>query len=274
MNRLGLRIHQSLQSPQPAPIGRRPRAGALAVGVALLVALAGCGSDADQDTNGDASAEATEDPDTYTLANREQFLASGPDCDAMTTWFSYNPRDEDLPTIGRHIEECGTIPEAHANNGYVMLELREEIFEAAEADSPTRGDLHKALAAEACTAMGNGERSPYQVAYDVDVDGGTPDDTAAVLELAAETCTDHAGDLLVFTTDNLLQAGEDLTAFAGERWPGGIAGTPELVAMAQMVCTNTTDPFEVEMTDSLIETGLATGAATEFRTYVENNMCA
>lgn len=214
-----------------------------------------------------------EDPDTYTVANREQFLASGPDCEAMTAWFTHNPRDEDLPTIGRHVEECGTIPEAHADNGYVMLELREEIFQAAEIGSPTRGDLHKALAAEACTTMDAGERSPYQVALDVDVDGGTPEDTAAVLELAAETCADHAGDLLAFKTDDLIQSAEDLTAFADERWPDALAGTPELMALAQMVCVSTDEPFEVEATDSIIEAGVADGAADEFRSHVDDTMC-
>lgn len=252
--------------------GRRAGAFVAAVGAALLLTLSGCASDAEE-KGSDAGNVQAEDPDTYTLANREQFLASGPDCEAMTTWFTHNPRDEDLPTIGRHIEECGTIPEAHADNGYVMLELREEIFGAAEMGSPTRGDLHKALAAEACTNMDAGERSPYQVALDVDVDGGTPEDTAAVLELAAETCPDHAGDLLAFKTDDLVQAAEDLTAFADERWPGALAGTPELMALAQMVCVGTDEPFEVEASDSLIETSLADGAAEEFRSHVENTMC-
>lgn len=237
-----------------------------------MLALTGCGG-SEEPEDAAAAQKPSEDPETYTVANREQFLASGPDCDALTTWFTHNPRDEDLPTIGRHVEECGTIPEAHADNGYVMLELRKEIFDSAELGSATRTDLHKALAAEACTNFGNGERSPYQVAADVDVEGGTADDTTAILDLAAETCTEHAEDLLAFKPVDLVQAGDELTAFAAKRWPDGIAGTPELVALAQMVCVGSDDAFDVDATDMIIETGLESGAAAEFRRHVTTTMC-
>src|SRR5690606_16962192 len=179
--------------------------------------------------------EASVDPETFTIANREQFLAADPSCDALTTWFDHNPRDQDLPTIARHIEQCGTVPEAHANNAWLLLELREEIFDAAPAGSPARGTLHDALAAETCTNFDNGELSPYQVASDVDAAGGTVDDTTAILDIAADLCTAHAEHLQVFKPIDLVVAGEELTAFANQRWPEGIAGTPELIGLAQTV---------------------------------------
>lgn len=242
--------------------------------MALILAVSGCGGDADgQGATGEQSVSPTVDPDAYKIANREQFLATGPDCDAMTAWFTHNPRDENLDTIGRHVEECGTIPEAFADNGYVLLELRSQIFESTSAGDEDRQNLHRALAAEACTTFDEGSLSPYGVAQDIDIEGGTAEDTSAVLALAASTCTEHAADLQVFKDTDLIQAAEELTAYVDDQWPDALADTNVLVGLAQMVCKGDSDPFEQEVSDSLIESGVAEGAAEDFRAYVQANLC-
>ncbi|MGN0063337.1 MAG: hypothetical protein ACI379_03785 [Nocardioides sp.] len=242
--------------------------------VLLVTACGGGGGEGNAEKSAESTPSATEDAETFTIANREQFLASGPDCEALSTWYEHNPRDEDEQTVRRHLEECGELPEAFADNGKLLLKLRSEIFESTEVEgSDTRSNLHKAMAAETCFNAQNGDLSPYDVALDVDNGGGVATDTTAVLDLAAGVCPEYADDLTVFASDDLMASVEALEAFVSKTWPDALAGSGELVGMAHLVCKDGPDQIEIEATNMVLEMGLAGGAADSFRSYVEKNLC-
>lgn len=220
--------------------------GASLMAAALLSASCGGGSDTTStdelpsvvQSSATVTPTPTEDTSIYLLTNREQFLAGGPDCSAMTAWYAHNPVDVDPGAIARYVEQCDAFPPELVGNSVAIEDSITPILGSAMPMSdPVRGQVHQLLADDACETFDSGTRSPYAIGTDVADRGGTPEDYRAVIQVAAISCPEHRDDLTVFSAPDVVAAGDQLATFVSTNWPQAVGTFPEWMAAAQYVCT-------------------------------------
>lgn len=202
-----------------------------------------------------ATSTPTEDP-TYALADRETFLATGPDCDALQNWYEQFPADTDGATALRYIEQCQEAP-APVLDGSIFPGSNERLMRALfapEVAGPSRAAAHEAVARGVCDLFGTGTRSMHLIGTTVKDFGGTPKDYAAVVDASLRQCPSSKADLTVFTTRDVLSAtakykkalkdaGADLTLAASDE---------EIAALAAVTCISLRDGESMDSASLLL----------------------
>lgn len=212
--------------------------------VAVGVLASGCGGGDEKEAEDAPKAEATraqspsEDPSRFLIANREQFLATGPVCEDLTAWFVANPTDYDVPTIERYVEQCKAIPSHILTDGNVIEEIINEVYAAGVPDTdPGMEKVRGFQAAMGCQTFAEGEKNPISIANDVELNnGGDAEETQAVLKIAVGLCPEYKTDMELFTVPDIRGAGEEFTDFVATTWPDGLGGEAEHLAFAAMSC--------------------------------------
>ena len=225
-----------------------PRLGAGLV--ATLFLLTSCGGQSQESTADGSAAEATDAAPTYSLDDRQSFLAAGPSCEELTNWYEQFPADTDGLTALRYIETCNEAPQPvldhdiYAGSNERMLEA----LLAPEVQGESRATAHWAIAKGVCEMFTDDQKSLWLVGSDVRDYGGTSQDYAAVVDAAVEECPSNADDLTLFETKDVLgtttayvttlrKAGADLSGF-------GPDPDDQVAALAAVACTSTRDGEE------------------------------
>lgn len=228
----------------------------------LLLALTACSDDGvDTSVTSDSESAATPSaqPVDYSLENRSQFLASAPDCRAMTGWFEANPTDADIPTIAKFVEECQGLPQEFQEDNDVLADpaIVEAVLSSdMPAGSPARTAVVGGLAGQTCDDFGSGMKSQYQVAENVSSVGGSSDDYRAVLDRAQTLCPEHSSDMAAFTVDDVLGAGQKLRTYIAGNSSGATGSFEEWLALAQMICLDgSADAFIRDMAGLVVGVG-------------------
>lgn len=228
----------------------------LAAAALALLVLSGCGDDQSASPTGAESASPT-----YSLEDREGFLASGPDCDELRGWYEQFPADKDGETALRFVEQCQEAP-APLLDGTIYAAGNDRLVKALFADGVTgesRAVAHRDLALAVCSMFDDGTRSLHEVHRTVRDFGGSPEDYAATVDAAVAECPSNADDLRLFETDDVIGATDELTARM--RAAGAdltLYGDNEVAGLAAVTCASLRDG------DSLSEASMLFSATVDF----------
>jgi len=229
------------------------------VGVtAAALILSACGGQAEEPSARDSATPTTpatsavtpSDQASYSLEDREGFLATGPSCEELKGWYEQFPADTDGLTALRYIEACSEAPAPVLNHDIYPGE-NERLLEALLAPNVTgesRATAHWAIAKGVCEMFSGGQKSLWLVGSDVRDYGGTPQDYAAVVDTAVDECPSNADDLTLFGTKDVLgtttdyiatlrKSGADLSGF-------GPDPDDQVAALAGVACTTVRDGDE------------------------------
>lgn len=236
--------------------------------IGLLVA-AGCGGDSppEQDEPVAASETPSQTPSepsaapSYALADRTEFLASGPTCEELKGWYEQFPVDTDGATALRYIEQCHEAPQP-VLSGDIYAGSNERMLAALlepEVTGESRAAAHRALAQGVCKMFADGSKSLWLVGSTTRDYGGIPKDYQAVVGEAVAACPSSASDLQLFSTPDVIKtttlyrqaldsAGADLLAFGS-----GPEADDQIAALAAVSCQSAHDG-EFEGTGFFIST--------------------
>lgn len=227
-----------------------PRRPLLGIALTALL-LAGCADDSTP-----AASEPSETAATFSLDDREEFLAGGPSCEELQGWYEQFPADTDGLTALTYTEECAEAPPALLE-GDVYAGSNPRILEALlapDVTGPSRALAHETLGEAACGVLAKGEKSLYAVAQSVADVGGQPDDYRAVIDSALEQCPDKEDVLTLFSTDDVLGATDDYEdALLEAGAPRTLLGSGgEVAALASVVCDGLRAGDDIRTTSLLL----------------------
>jgi hypothetical protein len=190
--------------------------------VICLLAASSCGGDAPNAVEGEPSATSeTTSASTsvspsatssavpsYSLSDREEFLASGPMCEQLKTWYESFPADTDGATALRYVEQCQEAPQPVLSGDVDTSSddlLLKALFKPA-ISGESRAAAHRAVGQGVCEMFADDAKSLWLVGSTVRDYGGTPADYQAVVVEAAAACPSSASDLELFSTGDVLKA--------------------------------------------------------------------
>lgn len=233
------------------------RTGALGtLAATLALGVAACGG-----TGGGGTAAGTPSPTPtqYALADRAEFLAAAPSCDALTSWYAQFPADTDVETAVANVTTCGTLPKPFIGNAD-RVGVNDELMTAllgkgdVPVDPAARQVALTVLAGQACDNFGSNSKSLYQVEQDALDAGGTKADYAPIVKLAStKVCPEYKEDFSVFSSADPVADAVALRRYLKSNWSVPPAEDSEYAAMAAVTCQSLRDGDSLTQASILFE---------------------